>query len=541
MKAMTKKGIPESLDLNNPEKRANVLAALHAIQALPPNHSHRQFMKILRRYPRPAGGLYAKSQLLDAYERFVEEGTCAHDPTLRRRLRGRPVRTISGVAPVAILTEPYECPGECIFCPAQAQAPKSYLDGEPGVLRAIQNDYDPYEQTHVRIQALEALGHATDKIELLILGGTWSYYPETYQTWFLRRCFDAMNEVESETLGEALCYNETAPHRNVGLVIETRPDWITPDEIVRLRRQGVTKVQIGVQSLDDRILKMNRRGHTVADTKRAIRLLRLGGFKIVLHWMPNLYGATLASDLEDFRRLWDDPAIRPDEMKIYPTALLEHTELYKLWQQGKYEPYPQEDLIEMLKQCKLLIRPYCRVNRLMRDIPAHYIVAGTTKSNLRQIIQQRMANEELRCRCIRCREVRGKVRADFDNVTLDVVSYTTDATQEHFLQYLTPGGYLAGFLRLSLPRASRDELALPEIRTAAMIREVHVYGPAQALGARGRGGQHRGLGTELLEIAAEMAHDAGFDELAVIAAVGTRRYYRGRGFTRGTLYPIQPL
>ncbi|MFP4395017.1 MAG: elongator complex protein 3 [Anaerolineales bacterium] len=543
---MTKNGIPKTLELNTPEEREAVLGALLAIQALPPDYDQQQFMKILRRYPRPEGGLYAKSQLIDAYVRLVEEGALAQDPVLKRRLRGRPVRTISGVAPVAVLTEPYECPGECIFCPEQAQAPKSYLDGEPGVLRAIQNDYDPYEQTHVRIQALEALGHATDKIELLILGGTWSYYPESYQTWFLRRCFDAMNETKAETLDAALRYNETAPHRNVGLVIETRPDWITPDEVVRLRRQGVTKVQIGVQSLDDRILKLNRRGHTVADTKRAMRLLRLGGFKIVLHWMPNLYGATLASDLEDFRRLWDDPAIRPDEMKIYPTALLEHTELYKLWQQGKYEPYPEEDLIEMLKQCKLLIQPYCRVNRLMRDIPAQYIVAGTTKSNLRQIIQQRMAQEGLRCQCIRCREVRGKIQADFDHVTLDVVSYATDATQEHFLQYLTPqyltpGGYLAGFLRLSLPHAPRSELAIPEIRRAAMIREMHVYGPAQALGARGRSSQHRGLGTELLEIAAEMARDAGFDELAVIAAVGTRRYYRERGFTEGVLYPIQPL
>ncbi len=538
---MTKNGIPETLDLDTPEERETVLGALRAIQALPPDQVKDRLMSILRRYPRPEGGLYAKSQLLDAYARFVEEGAFARDPALKRRLRGRPVRTISGVAPVAVLTEPYECPGECIFCPEQAQAPKSYLDGEPGVLRAIQNNYDPYEQTHVRIQALEALGHATDKIELLILGGTWSYYPESYQAWFLRRCFDAMNETASETLEAALRYNEMAPHRNVGLVIETRPDWITPEEVMRLRRQGVTKVQIGVQSLDDRVLKLNRRGHTVADTKRAMRLLRLAGFKIVLHWMPNLYGATLDSDLEDFKRLWDDPAIRPDEMKIYPTALLEHTGLYKLWQQGKYNPYTEEDLIELLKQCKLLILPYCRVNRLMRDIPAQYIIAGTTKSNLRQIIQQRMAKEGLRCQCIRCREVRGKVQADFEDVTLDMVSYTTDATQEHFLQYLTPGGYLAGFLRLSLSHSPRDELAIPEIRTAAMIREVHVYGPAQALGARGRGGQHRGLGTELLEIAAEMARDAGFDELAVIAAVGTRRYYRERGFTEGSLYPIQPL
>lgn len=535
---MVKGGVPTPIDLSDQETREKILALLRDLRALP--EEQRDISPVLRRYPSPKG-TYAKSQLLGAYRSLVAEGDLEPDPVLQRRLRARPVRTISGVAPVAVLTEPYPCPGECIFCPNQAQAPKSYLEGEPGVLRALQFDYDPYAQTSGRIEALRAIGHPVDKIELLILGGTWSSYPETYQEWFLRRCFDAMNERESETLTEALHRNESAPHRNVGLVIETRPDHITPEEILRLRRQGVTKVQLGAQSLSDEILTLNRRGHTVEQTRNALRLLRLGGFKIVLHWMPNLFGATPESDRADFTRLWEDPGFRPDELKIYPTSLLEGTELYNLWKAGKYHPYDEETLIQLLMACKTDIPPYCRVNRLMRDIPADYIVAGTKKSNLRQIIQQRMAKVGLTCGCIRCREIRGRKQVNLDDISLEIVTYETDATKEHFLQYVTPGGKLAGFLRLSLPVVPRQELPIPEIRHAAMVREVHVYGPAQALGRRRRGVQHRGLGTELLERAAQMARDASFDELAVIAAVGTRRYYRERGFTSGTLYPIQDL
>ncbi len=536
---MAKGGVPEPIDLTQPSERERVGNILAAIRDLSPDE--RDLMPILRQYPRP-GGTYAKSQLLGAYRQLVDEGVLDRDLALERRLRGRPVRTISGVAPVAVLTKPYPCPGECLFCPDQAGAPKSYLDGEPGVLRALQQDYDPYDQTHVRITALHDIGHPTDKIELLILGGTWSAYPEAYREHFLRRCFDALNaDAPASTLAEALLRNETAPHRNVGLVIETRPDWITPAEVARLRHEGVTKVQVGAQSFDDRLLRLNRRGHTLEDTRRALRLLRLAGFKAVLHWMPNLYGATPESDLADFERLWRDPALRPDEMKIYPTALLEETDLHMRWQAGEYAPYLEETLIELLIACKQMVPPYCRLNRVMRDIPAPYIVAGTTKSNLRQIVQQRMEKAGLACQCIRCREIRGQRHADLDAVTLENVCYETDATTEHFLQYVTPTGLLAGFLRLSLPTSPRDDLPLPDIRTAAMVREVHVYGPAQTLGRRGGGAQHQGFGSQLLEHAAQLAKDAGFDELAVIAAVGTRPYYRERGFTEGALYPVRRL
>ncbi|MGC9520594.1 MAG: elongator complex protein 3 [Anaerolineae bacterium] len=535
---MARGGVPEALDLSCADERERVLAILRAAEAT--SKEAWDLPALLRRYPR-SDGTYAKSQLLGAYRALVEEGTLAPSRRIERRLRGRPVRTISGVAPVAVLTAPYPCPGKCIFCPNQEQAPKSYLDGEPGVLRALQNAYDPYDQTYARLTALDAIGHPTDKIELLVLGGTWSAYPRSYQDEFLRRCFDAMNEMPSATLAEAHERNETAAHRNVGLVIETRPDYVTPAEVVRLRRQGVTKVQVGVQSLNEELLALNRRGHTVDDTRRAISLLRRAGFKVVIHWMPNLYGATPESDLVDFARIFEDPAIRPDEMKIYPTALLEGTELYELWQAGAYTPYSEETLIELLIGCKELVQPYCRINRVMRDIPAGYIAAGTTKSNLRQIVQQRMAKRGKACACVRCREVRGRETVDPDEVALEVIRYRTDATEERFLQYVTPAGRLAGFLRLSLPSEPRDEIPLAEIRSAAMIRELHVYGPAQALGQRRGGMQHRGLGTQLLEEAAAQAREAGYAELAVIAAVGTRVYYRERGFTEGDLYPTLVL
>jgi len=433
------------------------------------------------------------------------------------------------------LTKPFPCPGECIFCPAVERMPKSYLPDEPGAMRAATHGFDPYTQTASRVAALAEIGHSVDKVELLILGGTWSCYPEMYQEWFVRRCLDALNDVEAGSLEEAQRLNERAPHRNVGLVVETRPDYITPEEVRRLRRLGVTKVQLGVQNLDDAILARNRRGHTTADTRRAMRLLRLAGFKIVVHWMPNLLGATPESDLEDFRRLWDDPALRPDELKIYPTALLQDTELYEHWQRGEYRPYEEETLVELLARCKTLIPPYCRVNRLMRDIPAPDIVAGVKKSNLRQIVQRYMARRGLTCRCIRCREVRGRV-VDAGTLRLERLDYETVGTRECFLSAVTPKGRLAGFLRLSLPQI---EPPIAELSGCAVIRELHVYGPALELGARREGAaQHAGLGTQLLDEARRIARQEGFGRLAVIAAVGTRPYYRERGFEQGELYMI---
>ncbi len=514
---------------------AAILQEVQAAPELPPKPRNKVLTRVLRRHPLPDGNVLSKSQILDGYRQLCEQEGKSPDSKLIRRLRVKPTRTISGVAPVTVLTKPFPCPGACIFCPAPESMPKSYLPDEPGAMRAASHDFDPYTQTASRVKAMEEIGHSVDKVELLILGGTWSCYPASYQEWFLRRCMDALNGVEAATLEEAQRLNESASRRNVGLVVETRPDCVTPQEIRRLRWMGVTKVQLGVQSLDDEILARNRRGHTVAETRRAIRLLRLAGFKTVAHWMPNLLGATPESDLEDFRRLWSDPALRPDELKIYPTALLEDTELHALWQRGDYRPYDEETMVDLLARCKTLIPPYCRVNRLMRDIPSPNIVAGVKKTNLRQIIQRQMAHRGLTCRCIRCREVRGQA-VDADELKLERVDYDTDATRERFLSYVTPDDRLAGFLRLSLPHA---EPPIDELTGCAMVREVHVYGPALDLGAKREGAaQHAGLGTQLLEEARRIAREEGFRRLAVIAAVGTRPYYQERGFDQGKLYVI---
>ncbi len=515
----------------DPDLLAAVLEEIEAI----PDLSDRRLSRILRRHPLPDGNLLSKDQLLRGYIQWCREQRRHPDRALIRRLQAKPVRTISGVAPVTVLTEPAPCPGTCIFCPSVAGMPKSYLPDEPGAMRAATHAFDPYGQAAGRIRALADNGHPVDKIELLILGGTWSCYPHEYQEWFVRRCLDAMNEREAASLEEAQRLNEEAAHRNVGLVVETRPDCITPEEIHRLRRLGVTKVQLGVQSLDDRILALSKRGHTVAETRHAMRLLRLAGFKIVVHWMPNLLGATPESDLADFRRLWDDPAIRPDELKIYPTSLLAGTELHERWQRGEYHPYDETTLIELLARCKTLIPPYCRVNRLMRDIPAPDIVAGVKRSNLRQDVQRYMAAHGLVCRCVRCREVRGRP-VDVETLRLERLDYATDATCECFLSALTPDGRLAGFARLSLPQA---EPPIAELAGCAVIRELHVYGPALELGDRRDGTvQHAGLGTRLLDEARRIAREEGFTRLAVIAAIGTRPYYRERGFVQGELYLI---
>jgi len=395
------------------------------------------------------------------------------------------------------------------------------------------------------------LGHPTDKIELLILGGTWSSYKREYQEWFVKRCFEAMNALspapvpegeyqlaEGELL-QAQTYNETTHHRNVGLVIETRPDEINPDEIRWLRHLGVTKVQMGAQSLDDRILEMNKRGHDLECTRQATALLRAAGFKIVLHWMPNLHGATPESDREDFNRLWDD--FCPDEIKIYPNQLLANAELYKYWQRGEFKPYTTEELIDLIADIKPAIPRYCRVNRVIRDIPSTNVVEGNRRTSLRQDVQDELKRRGMKCQCVRCREVKSK-SVHTDALKIDDLVYQAGAAEEHFISYITPDDKLAGFVRLSLPGNVSPETGISDLNGAALIREVHVYGQSLPVGAEKAGAaQHAGLGTRLLEEAEHIAKAKGFGRIAVISAVGTRGYYLGRGYERGELYLVKTI
>jgi elongator complex protein 3 len=390
-----------------------------------------------------------------------------------------------------------------------------------------------------RLSALQEIGHPTDKVELLILGGTWSAYRRDYQEWFILRCFDALNGVESPTLVRAQILNENSRHRNVGLVVETRPDHVDVHELRWLRELGVTKIQMGAQSLDDHILEINQRGHTVDATRRAVELMRAFGFKIVLHWMPNLLGATPESDRLDFTRLWD--GFCPDEIKIYPNQLLENADLYAYWQRGEYRPYKTEELVSLIADVKTSIPRYCRVNRVIRDIPSTYVVAGNKRTSLRQDVHLEMQRRGSVCQCVRCREVRSQ-HVDTRSLKLDDLVYQVGPAEEHFLSYTTPEDRLAGFLRLSLPGKGSPDAGLADLREAAIIREVHVYGQSLMVG-RGQEGaaQHIGLGTRLIQQAEQIARGRGYVRLAVIAAVGTRRYYLRRGFARGKVYLIKAL
>jgi elongator complex protein 3 len=494
----------------------------------------------LRRNPLPGGdGFLSKAVLVAVYRDLVAQGLWEPDPALLAKIRRKPTRTLSGVTTVTVLTKPYPCPGKCIFCPTDVRMPKSYLPDEPGAMRALFHEFDPFDQVEARIQALYDVGHPTDKIELLILGGTWSAYRKDYQTWFLKRCFEAMNKVESDSLEHAQAINETASHRNVGLVVETRPDHVDPEELDAMRRFGVTKVQMGAQSLNDRILSLNQRGHTVNELRKATALLRAAGFKIVLHWMPNLLGATPESDREDFSHFWD--AIAPDELKIYPTQLLANAQLYDNWQRGEYHPYSTDALIELIADIKTTIPRYCRVNRIIRDIPSTNVVEGNKRTSLRQDVQRMLQARGEHCECIRCREVRSTKFIAHDLVLRDLI-YHTDFAEEHFISFNTSDDQITGFLRLSLPAANAPATKLADLDGAAIIREVHVYGQSLKVGQENQGAaQHAGLGTRLLQKANEIAQQHGFKRLAVIAAIGTRNYYLERGFQRGALYLVKDV
>jgi elongator complex protein 3 len=550
---------------------------------------------VLRRHPKPGGGFFSKSHIIQGF-RFLNR---ERDWDLEERLflemmRMKPVRTQSGVAPVTVLTKPFPCPGKCIFCPSDVRMPKSYISSEPGAQRAAQHQFDPYAQSFSRLQTYHNIGHSTDKVELIILGGTWSSYAEPYQVWFVARCLEALNSfglsreegtgppsvpaidyranknrvdgrqldrtynqtvrefVETsglpisidetaswDELRTAQRANESAAARCVGLVVETRPDHLTLDEVVRLRALGATKIQIGYQSLSDEVLRLNNRGHTVATTRRATHLLRQAGFKIHAHWMPNLYGSTPKQDIEDFKRLFADPDFRPDELKIYPCSLVESAELMTYFESGTWRPYSQEELLEVLAKCMSQVPDYCRVTRVVRDIPGTEIVEGNRITNLRELAESRMRESGLGCRDIRAREIRHRT-VEPARLALERLDYDTSLGREVFLQFITPEHHLAAFLRLSLP--APGQVHLEEIAESAMIREVHVYGLLAEIGQRqGTRSQHLGLGRRLIEQAAATAATSGYADLAVISAIGTRPYYRQNGFTDGELYQHMAL
>jgi elongator complex protein 3 len=567
------------------EHERELLAILRAIEAVP---EVKNLDRILRRYPKNGATMFSKSELIAGYRHLSKRHADLGEPRrFLEKVRMKPVRSLSGVTPVTVLTKPFPCPGKCIFCPNDVKMPKSYLSNEPGAQRAGMHQFDPYEQTSSRLSALYWIGHPIDKVELIVLGGTWSSYPEAYQIWFLTRVFQALNDfgpgsttvdrgerIDFASIGEAVDgrrgvadynrivsefarerdpagraegaetaswedlalaqkENETAEARAVGLSLETRPDHVTEDEVVRLRRLGATKIQIGYQSLDDEVLSLNERGHDVAASRRATRLLRRAGFKIQAHWMANLYGSSPERDLEDYERIFSDADFRPDELKLYPCSLIESATLMTHYEAGRYRPYAEATLLELLVKAMSRTPPYCRLSRVIRDIPGEDIHAGSRVTNFRAVAEQEMRRRGARSRDIRAREIRG-AGVSIDDVRLEVLRYRTSSGWESFLSYVTSDDRLAGFLRLALPDAPSF---IEELGGAALVREVHVYGSSMSIGEREEGkAQHAGLGRKLLQDAAEEARARGFTRLSVISSVGTREYYRRQGFTDGRLY-----
>lgn len=483
-------------------------------------------------------------ELITAYRALIATNKIKENGAFSRLIRKRAIRTLSGVSPVAVLTKPLGCPGRCVFCPTEENVPKSYLSNEPAVMRAIINDYDPWKQVTRRIETLHENGHPTDKIELIVMGGTWSSHPKAYQMSYIRSCLNAMNGMKSRTLMEAQKINETAAHRCVAIVLETRQDWIDEAEVKRMRMLGATRVEIGAQTLYDDVLDLVKRGHRTDATIRATQLLKDAGFKVSYHMMPNLPGATVERDITMFKELFDNPAYRPDMIKVYPCMVVPFSEL-KLWyEQGRHRPYTDEELLKIIFEIKKFFPRYLRVTRLIRDIPATSIIGGSKVSNLRQVALEMMKKRGLSCGCIRCREIRGGV-IDKKNIELRIHEYDASEGREFFLSFdETQSDKLCALLRLRFSSYSLSGRRhfIKELEGAALLRELHTYGAQVPISQHDElASQHMGFGKKLVAKAEEIARKSGYKKMAVIAGVGIREYYRKLGYELEGTYMVKKI
>ncbi len=521
-------------------------------------------MQIKRKIAKKYGiGIFSNAEIL-------VETHC--NASLRRLLRKRAIRTMSGIAPVAVLTKPYPCPGKCVYCPTEKNVPQSYLSNEPAVMRAIRCNYNPYVQVQDRLRALIANGHEPTKIELIVIGGTWSYLPKKYKYWYVLNLFVGANRfrvsniqyatskqhlilnnqypitLSIEKLKELLIIeqkkNERAKYKIIGLTLETRPDYIDEKELLEMREFGCTRVEIGVQCLDDEILKLNKRGHGVKEIAEATALLKQFGFKVTYHLMPGLPGATPAKDFKMFKTLFSDERFQPDQIKFYPTVVTRGSLLYLWWKQGKYKPYSDKVLRNLIIKCKKIVPEYVRIIRLIRDIAGESIIAENLVTNLRQI----MKDEGVKCRCIRCREARERV--SIANCQMRITNYLASGGEEYFIAFESRDGkILYGFCRLRLPSATQhatrstqqyNNLTMQQFNNNAMIRELHVYGELVSVG-RDKKIQHAGLGKKLLAEAEKIALKNNYKKIVVISGVGVRGYYRKFGYRLDGGYMVKKV
>ncbi len=466
-------------------------------------------------------------------------------------LQRKPTRTASGVAVIAVMTSPFPCPhGKCVPCPGGPEfcVPQSYTGLEPAAKRAIQHGFDPYRQVKSRLSQLRQIGHPTDKAELIVMGGTFTARPHDYQEWFIKRCIQAMNDFprahaeSSPRLPDVFAANARASTRNVGVTFETRPDYAQQHNVDEMLSLGGTKVELGLQSTSDQILASIQRGHTVADAVDANRTCRNSGLKVGFHVMPGLPGSDCKSDLAMFRELFTDERFCPDYLKIYPTLVTEGTTLHELWKRGDYDALDLTDAVELIARVKALLPQWVRLQRVQRDIPAHRIVGGVKKSNLRQLAKRRLLELGGDCSCIRCREIGLCGVIQVENVERRVEKYQACKGIEYFISsvgLLDNVEYLIGFARLRLPYQSER----PEITAeTGLIRELRVFGNLAMLGERHeKKWQHRGFGAELLQTAESFAADAGMQRLAINSAIGVRDYYKIKGYVLDGLYMTKTL
>jgi elongator complex protein 3 len=437
-------------------------------------------------------------------------------------------RTISGVTPVAVMTQPMGCPGKCIYCPTYTATPQSYTPESPAVLRAINCGYDARKQVELRLRILTKMEHPTDKVELIIMGGTFLASPVDYQYEFIKDCFDALNGTQSASLEEAQRYNENARRRCVGLCIENRPDWCRQEDIDRMLEFGATRVELGVQTLDDQIYELVGRGHKVKDVVDATRLLKEHGLKVHYHWMPGLPGSNPEHDLELSRMMFNDNRFKPDGLKLYPTMVVAGTELERWHREGRYQPYDNDEMVALIADIKAIVPKYVRISRVLRDIPAKFIVGGL-KDSLRDIVKQKMLRQGIRCKCIRCREYGHRLKDGWriGEPRLTRLDYEASEGQEVFLSFEDEMETLFGLLRMRVQEKQLRGLQHSYSRLA-LVRELHVYGSEVAIGGRNiAAAQHKGLG-RLLLLEAERIASEEFDAqlIAVLSGVGAREYYR---------------
>ncbi|RLF51349.1 MAG: tRNA uridine(34) 5-carboxymethylaminomethyl modification radical SAM/GNAT enzyme Elp3 [Thermoplasmata archaeon] len=453
----------------------------------------------------------------------------------------KPIRTISGVAIIAVMTSPHPCPhGRCIPCPGgPPYSPQSYTGKEPAALRATRNKYDPYLQVKDRLAQLEAIGHPTDKIDLIIMGGTFPARDIFYQKWFVKRCYDAMNGKNARNLEEAKKINEKAKHRCIGLTIETRPDWCQMQQIDLMLELGATRVELGAQILDDKVLYEMNRGHTVFDTIMATRLAKDAGLKVCYHIMPGLPGSSYENDLESFKKMFRDERFRPDMLKIYPTLVVKPSILYEKWKKGEYEPLKEEDAIDLIAEMKKYVPEWVRIQRVERDIPSYMIEEGIKKSNLRELVHKKMKELGYQCRCIRCREVghkyykEGKIPKDIE---LRKIEYLASNGREIFISLEDrEEDLIIAYCRLRIPFKHNEE-------KVAIVRELKVHGPMVEIGKRYYDRwQHKGFGKILMEEAEKIALRFGKEKLLVLSGVGAKEYYRKLGYSEYGFYMAKKI